>query len=347
VASADAIAYADRTSIVRTNRLPIPGDLLRRLNWEPGQRFAGKFTPHLELTPAPDGEYKLSRVGLVGPARKFKLSPGHVAAFELVGQSLRVTRINGKAHESYRKPALDDDGVPIPPSWLTQAFTSKPDALDYLQGGTIAAKMVTDLAATGGVTVTSKSRVLDFGCGAGRVARSLRKSTHAELVGYDLYAPAIRWCQAHMSFGRWEHGLSEPPLKEENESFDLIYAISVLTHLNEAHQDLWLAEWKRLLRPGGVLIATFRSEQFIEQFIRPRSTPYADKISAALSAAGFAHVTDEGWAGVFPDFYNDSFHTPDYVKARWGRELEIVGIHPPAAFPGSRQDVAVLRKALR
>jgi SAM-dependent methyltransferase len=141
--------------------------------------------------------------------------------------------------------------------------------------------------------------------------------------------------------------LSEPPLKEENDSFDLIYAISVLTHLNETHQDLWLAEWKRLLKPGGVLIATFRSEEFLKQFIQPRSPEYADKLLGALSANGFAHVTDEGWAGVFPNFYNDSFHTPDYVKARWGRELDVVGIYPPAVFPGSRQDVAVLRKGSR
>jgi hypothetical protein len=67
-------------------------------------------------------------------------------------------------------------------------------------------------------------------------------------------------------------------------------------------------------------------------------------VSEELSARGFAYIKDAGWAGVFPDFYNDTFHTVDYVTTRWGRELEIVGTHLPEVFAGSRQDVAVLRK---
>lgn len=345
----DAIAYADRTSIVRTMRVPIPETILRQLRWEPGYKFVGIFTENgLELTRAAydEGKFRLSRTGLVGPAEtKFRMAPGEVAAFEVAGNKLLIAGVDGREHESYRHPQKDGSGLPIPPSWLAQAFTLKPDAHGYLNGGASAAKMVAGLAANAGVALTAQSRVLDFGCGAGRVSRALHQNTKAEIVGYDLYTPAIDWCRDHMPFGRWEYGVEKPPIKEENGSFDLIFAISVLTHLDEAHQDLWLAEWKRLLKPNGVLIATFRSGSFVERFIKPRSEDYADKILAALKADGITHVTDEGWAGVFPDYYNDTYHTPEYVTRRWGSELEIVKVHPPSAYPGSRQDVAVLRKA--
>jgi 2-polyprenyl-3-methyl-5-hydroxy-6-metoxy-1,4-benzoquinol methylase len=341
----DAIEYADRTSIVRASRLPIPGAMLKRLGWRFGQKLVARFTPaYFELAAAADGNLTLVDRGVVGKAQNFRLTAGDVVAFEQVGQNLRVTAVDGREHDSYRKPSLDDGGVPIPPSWLTQAFTAKPNAFRYLEAGVFAAEMIIDLAAGAGCKLTSASRVLDFGCGAGRVARALRKQTGADIVGYDLYTAAIDWCRAHMPYGRWEYGQPTPPIDEADNTFDLIIAISVLTHLDQHHQDLWLAEWKRLLRPGGNRIASFKSEPFLERYIPPRASEYAGQVSAELAAGGFAYIKDAGWAGVFPDFYNDSFHTVDYVRTRWGREFEIVGTHLPETFAASRQDVAVLRK---
>jgi SAM-dependent methyltransferase len=345
--AADPFAYADRTSIVRTHRLPVPGALLKRVGWQPGQKLAGHFTPDaLELKAAPDGNLKLSKNGVILRANgRFKLVPGDVAAFELIDGTVRVTGVDGRQHESYRQPMADSDGVPVPPSFLSQAFTMTPSALNYLNGGAQAAQMILDLVNAAGNRLTSASRILDFGCGAGRVSRALRKTTGADVVGYDLYAPAIDWCRDHMPYGRWEHGVEEPPLGEPDASFDLIFAISVLTHLNEHYQDLWLAEWRRLTKPGGLVVATFKSEHFLDNVIRPRSAEYADNVARQLAATGFAYIVDEGWAGVFPEYYRDSFHTIDYVKSRWGREFEVVAIHPSCTLAGTRQDTAVLRKS--
>ena len=47
-----------------------------------------------------------------------------------------------------------------------------------------------------------------------------------------------------------------PPLPLEDESFDLIWSISVFTHLTDNSLP-WLCELHRLLRPGGLLIATY------------------------------------------------------------------------------------------
>src|SRR5687767_12920642 len=105
----DAIAYADRTSIVRAARLPIPAAMLERLGWQVGQKLTASFTPvDFELAAAADGNLDLVDRGVVGKAQHFRLAPGDVVAFEPVGRNLRVTAVDGREHDSYRKPSLDD-----------------------------------------------------------------------------------------------------------------------------------------------------------------------------------------------------------------------------------------------
>ena len=104
-------------------------------------------------------------------------------------------------------------------------------------------------------------RWLDFGCGCGRVARHLigrearpRRpgSTTPESTSI---AAQIDWAARHLP-GRFEVIPTAPPTALAGGSFDLIFTISVFTHLDEAMQEAWLAELARLLRPGGLLLAT-------------------------------------------------------------------------------------------
>jgi SAM-dependent methyltransferase len=101
-------------------------------------------------------------------------------------------------------------------------------------------------------------RVLDFGCGAGRTLRHfLAEARAAEIWGVDIDAPSIAWLEAnlcpplHAALSR-----PQPPLSFEARSFDLIWAVSVFTHLVSSSAD-WLLELHRLLKPGGLLIATY------------------------------------------------------------------------------------------
>src|ERR1043165_8053538 len=46
------------------------------------------------------------------------------------------------------------------------------------------------------------------------------------------------------------------PLPYKDQMFDLIYSLSVFTHLSENHASQWLSEMNRVLKPGGILIIT-------------------------------------------------------------------------------------------
>ena len=58
-----------------------------------------------------------------------------------------------------------------------------------------------------------------------------------------------------------------PPLGLEHGSFDLIYAISVFTHLTD-NSVPWLLELRRMLKPDGLLIATFMGRWISEWFAK-------------------------------------------------------------------------------
>ena len=117
--------------------------------------------------------------------------------------------------------------------------------------------------------------VFDFGCGCGRLARQLlqQKQRPSRYLGIDLHAGMIAWCQRNLStlapnFEFKHHdvynyhfnpGSEKPdvlPFPTEN-SFSLVEAWSVFTHLTEEQAVQYLAEVKRILAPGGEFHSTW------------------------------------------------------------------------------------------
>src|SRR6184192_4124487 len=110
-------------------------------------------------------------------------------------------------------------------------------------------------------------RILDFGCGAGRTLRHfLKEARIAEFYGCDIDGPSVDWLSKHLSppFHAFETG-ELPSLPQTDGFFDLVYAFSVFTHLTDQWAG-WLLELHRVLRPQGLLFATFLSEPHWEVF---------------------------------------------------------------------------------
>jgi len=116
-------------------------------------------------------------------------------------------------------------------------------------------------------------RILDVGCGTGRIARPLLDYLHepGEYEGLDVAPDAIKWCKKRIS-SRYPHFrfqladiynrmynpsgrtiASEYRFPYDDESFDFVILASVFTHM--LHRDLanYTAQIARVLRPGGTL----------------------------------------------------------------------------------------------
>jgi len=119
-------------------------------------------------------------------------------------------------------------------------------------------------------------RVLDVGCGIGRMARPLTHhlSAAGSYDGFDVDARGIAWCQrryaAYPNFrfravdlhnGRYHPtgtGRADAfTFPYADASFDVVVATSVLTHLTDAEADRYLGEIARVLEPGGRVLATW------------------------------------------------------------------------------------------
>jgi SAM-dependent methyltransferase len=156
-------------------------------------------------------------------------------------------------------------------------------------------------------------RVLDFGCGAGRTLRHfLDEAERAEFYGCDIDGPSIGWLQEHLSPPLHVFQSSESPsLPQPDGFFDLVYAFSVFTHLTD-HWAGWLLELKRVLKPDGLLFATFLSEPVWKEFDQG---PW-DEDSVGMNVIKKWNPWDTGGPVVF--------HSEWWIREHWGRAFEIV-----------------------
>ena len=99
--------------------------------------------------------------------------------------------------------------------------------------------------------------IYELGCGTARLLRHFRCIDGVRLVGSDVNPEMIEWCQANLPEMEFYHNELAPPLNfADDNSFDLMLASSVFTHIPLDTQELWLAEMERILRPGGIFICS-------------------------------------------------------------------------------------------
>ncbi len=138
------------------------------------------------------------------------------------------------------------------------------------------------------------SRVLDIGCGIGRIARPLTKviSPPGNYDGFDVVESGINWCNKHIT-SRYPHfhflfvDLANDLYKTHgtdatafhfpypDKSKDMAFAFSVFTHMMPGEVSHYLKETARVLEKDGKLFATF----FIQynQEVLPEHFPFPVK----------------------------------------------------------------------
>ncbi len=102
-------------------------------------------------------------------------------------------------------------------------------------------------------------KILDIGCGDGRLARAIRaKSPEAVVHGCDISKAAL--ARSEGLDRQYAVDLNGEGLPEADDSFDLLLASEVIEHL--IRPDLALAEFRRVLRPGGHVVVTVPNVAF-------------------------------------------------------------------------------------
>lgn len=188
-------------------------------------------------------------------------------------------------------------------------------------------------------------RVLDFGCGSGRTLRHLlTEAEQAEIWGCDIDRLSIDWVTENLSPPI--HALvngEQPPLPFESASFDLVFALSVFSHLADNWAN-WLVELHRVLGDDGLLVATFHGRGTWGLGVAGSSGAPFDEDRIGMHVEHFGSGFEDSWG---PAVYLSEW----WLRAHWGRAFEMESIEPEG-FPSEEVDepnrtgqgVAVLRK---
>lgn len=158
-------------------------------------------------------------------------------------------------------------------------------------------------------------RILDFGCGAGRTLRHfISEDTGAELWGCDIDRPSVDWLKGNLvpPVNVFLNG-EAPPLDQPDGKFDLIYCVSVFSHLTR-HWAEWLLELHRLLKPDGLLLATVMGRGFSQLIAHEEWDE--DRVGMMVLLPG------QPWSIGGPMV----FHSPWWLRAHWGRAFDILSL---------------------
>ena len=185
----------------------------------------------------------------------------------------------------------------------------------------------------------SFSRILDWGCGCGRVFRYLSQGALSHLVGADIDIDNIEWCKRNFPDAEFHAVPLMPPTPLPSATFDLVIGISVFTHLREESQHAWLRELSRICTNGGLLLVTIHGPM-AEARANLSDEQHRKWISEGFLATG--RNVDLAGAISDDDYYVNSLHTPDYVRREWGRHFEILEIRE--GYIANHQDLVVMRK---
>ncbi len=167
--------------------------------------------------------------------------------------------------------------------------------------------------------LTEDARVLDFGCGWGRVTRFLARDVPAErLFACDPVLGILDVCQKNGV--RATFGLTDPTSTTLpfDGPFDLAFAFSVFTHLSEPAHERALDALHAGLRPGGTLVVTVRPPGHLGE---PAGTPF-HYVPHDEIPENFQWESEDGVD------YGDTVITLDYVRERWAPRFELVSATP-------------------
>jgi 2-polyprenyl-3-methyl-5-hydroxy-6-metoxy-1,4-benzoquinol methylase len=152
-----------------------------------------------------------------------------------------------------RRAEVGEDGLPVPSPNLIHLVAGTPESAWFLYGGRLAADSIRQALAKNGVELDSMRSILDFGCGCGRVVRNWARLP-AQVHGSDSNGRLIRWCRRHLPFATFATNRPHPPLPYGDGQFDLVYALSVFTHLPAHMQRPWMEELNSRFEAGELVV---------------------------------------------------------------------------------------------
>lgn len=189
----------------------------------------------------------------------------------------------------------------------------------------------------------STAKILDWGCALGGVALMLAEEHRTKVYCADVDPRSLRWLSQFPDHAIPVQLGYEPTLPFADNEFDIIYGISVFTHIPPQSQSDYISELARISKPGGLVLLTFTSHWALSE----ENTSNMPELPAPekLSSEGIVfykypkNVLDHiGFGDNYE--YGRTYHSHDYIRELTSPYFEQAGIESPAL---AYQDLVALR----
>lgn len=245
----------------------------------------------------------------------------------------RISVLNPRVYLKNLSHRVPPDGLPIPPARLLMTVAGSPEIPVFLDGGQLAAASILDILQRNEIRIGDLEAILDFGCGCGRVLRFWKELAGVEVHGTDYNTELAAWCERHLPFVRIGTNRLAPPTSYPAARFDLIYALSVFTHLPETAQMAWMSEFHRILRPGGLLLLSLHGAHYIGRL----NDQERGQFLAGELVARYDYSAGTNLCSVF--------HPESYVRTHLTQGFAVVDFIPEGARGNPRQDAWLFRRS--
>ena len=166
--------------------------------------------------------------------------------------------------------------------------------------------------------------ILDWGCGAARIARHFLAESPYHVVGLDVDPYNIEWCRRMFDAADFRVVDPQAPTSFPDAAFDVIYGVSVFTHLNRESEHFWLGELRRLLKPGGLAVMSVHGETAFFETVND-FWAYRRLIGEGfLDVGACPDLQVNGQDTISAELYRNVFHTRPYIEHVWGEQFRIV-----------------------
>jgi len=243
-------------------------------------------------------------------------------------------------------PARRYPGIPgrIHPNDFMFGPASADEIASYAERAGNVITNIEDSIAAGGRTIADVERWLDFGCGYGRVVRYLVESVPPERISAaDVIEEAVDFCSS-------EFGVRPVHVRPDLGSadlgdYDVIYAISVLSHLNEANSVSMLRLLGDSLRLDGIALFTSHGRTSLDDpgLYGSEFAARRDEIAVEVEQNGMAFVP---YAFTGSDDYGMAWHATAWVEETMrdlhGSRIKLIRF-VPAGLDG-HQDVFAFQR---
>lgn len=173
--------------------------------------------------------------------------------------------------------------------------------------------------------------VLEFASGFGRFTRHLARVLPGRVTASDVQAGSMEFVKAHFGVETFASSLDPATLRVPR-AYDVVFVLSMFTHLPPRRWSAWLQALHRAVAPGGVLVFSVHNEA------------HGRELGVTYGADGTHFIASSESSALDASAYGTTFTTRQFVEREVREALPGAAMHYREVAFWAGQDAVVVER---